>query len=66
MEIGDGPAAVIPPFHEGKGTLCAVDATAPPRRGGKAAQRAGESEDLPEFLIAIASRKGEWNWIALD
>jgi len=49
--IRDGPAAVILPFTLGKGhvkgTLSATTATVSIHWNGKAADRAGESEDLP-------------------
>ena len=48
VKSGCGPAAVTLPFSEKeKGTLLANKATVPKGRGGKAAKRAGESEDLP-------------------
>ena len=49
--IRDGPAAVILPFTLGKGhvkgTLSATTATVSIHWNGKAADRAGESENLP-------------------
>ena len=42
-----GPAAVILPLPFTKGTLSAIDATVSTYRNGKAADRAGKSEDLP-------------------
>jgi hypothetical protein len=49
VKIGDGPAAVTLPFScKEKGTLSAHRATVPFDRDGKAAARAGKSEDLPE------------------
>ena len=50
VKIGDGPAAVTPPFSviDGKGnsfSLCMP--LGPLTKPGKAAGRAGESEDLP-------------------
>ncbi len=47
VQIGDGPAAVIPLFSMWKKTLSALCATVPVGNG-KAAERMGESEDLPE------------------
>jgi len=47
VRIGSGPAAVIPPFLI-KGTFLAIYATFPINRNGKAAKKAGKSEDLPE------------------
>ena len=48
MQIRDGPAAVIPPFFIREGTFLAIYATVQVKRDGKAAEKVGESEDLPE------------------
>ena len=52
-EIGDGPAAVVPPFSEKKGNPFSIlIATVPQQaRDGKAAERAGESENLPGYSL---------------
>ena len=48
VRIGSGPATVIPPFLI-KGTFLAqICATFPRNWNGKAAKKAGKSEDLPE------------------
>jgi len=51
-EVGDGPAAVIPPFSKTKKGNPFSKLIATVRRlskDGKAAERAGESENLPGY-----------------
>ena len=58
VKIGSGPAAVIPTFNK-KGTFLATMATVPAIRNGKAAKKAGESEDLPEkTAVPLRSDRG--------
>ena len=60
--IRDGPAAVILPFTLGKGhvkgTLSATTATVSIHWNGKAADRAGESENLPARNDVFSADKG--------
>ena len=60
VKIGSGPAAVtlLLPNYKGERTLLAIYATVSINRDGKAAERAGESEDLP-YELAITLRTTE-------
>ncbi len=59
VRIGDGPAAVIPPFIVQEGNpFSRVCHCLENNSDGKAAERAGKSEDLPEHKAFTFGERG--------
>lgn len=58
VKVGDGPAAVVPPFSDGKGEPFQPCVPLFQIGNGKAAERAGKSENLPERMGMTFADRG--------